>query len=267
MMTKKLILICLLWTMALIPTATVVNADTIALEQTIQAGSAAQIALKLSNDTSMSHDYAFTITGFPPGVTVGFIQNGTITDSVSLAANSATTLQLRLVIAPETAVGQYVGQISADRDDGSSLIMPLVLNVENTYALQIVSQTLNATTFSGQEFTFNVTGLNSGAAVVTNATLQFDLPARWIVQVEPKLSAQVEPGTQVEYTVRITVPATQAALDQSLTFAWVSDQVTSADASLNVRVQDNPNFLPIATGVGVLAILGVFFYFRKQGRR
>lgn len=265
-MTTKLFI--LLWAIAFtLIAAIVVNADAIAIEQTLQAGSAVQIALEIKNDTSMNHDYAFSITGFPSGVTSRFAQNGTVAERVALAANSAKTVVLRLTTAPETAVGQYVGEINAARDDGFSVTMPLVLNVENTYALQIVSQTLNATTFSGQEFTFNVTGLNAGAAAITNAALRLDLPARWIAQIEPQSSAQVEPGAQVEYTIRITVPATQAALDQPLTFAWVSDQAISADASLMVRVQDNPNFLPIAAGIGVLAILGVFFYFRKQGRR
>ena len=264
-MLKKMFI--LVWAIAVTLTVFAANADGIALEQTIQAGSAAQIALQISNDTSISHDYVFNITGFPSEVNSNLVQNGTVTDSVTVDANSAEMVELRLATAPETAVGQYVGQINANRDDGSSLMMPLVLNVENTYALQIVSQTLNATTFSGQDFTFSMTGLNSGAATVTNAALRLDLPTRWIAQVEPRMSAQVEPGAQVDYTIRVTVPATQAALDQPLTFAWISDQAISADASLMVRVQDNPNFLPIAAGIGVLAILGVFFYFRKQGRR
>lgn len=248
-------------------TAVTVNADSIALEQTVQAGAAGHVTLEMSNDTAVSHDYTLSLSGYPDGVTMQFVQDGTSADRVTLLPNNKSRIEIAIAVGAVTPVGRYTGQIDASRDDGASLTMPLVLNVANTYALQIISQTLNMTTFSGGEFTFNVSGMNTGAAAVTHAVLSLDLPARWIAQIDPQTSAQIDPGTQVDYSVHIIVPSTQAALDQPLTFALTSDQAVSADASLLVRVQDNPNFLPIAAGVGLLAILAVFFYFRTQGRR
>ena len=44
--------------------------------------------------------------------------------------------------------------------DGVALQIPVELAVENTYALQITSQALNLSTFSGQEFSFDVAVLS-----------------------------------------------------------------------------------------------------------
>ena len=176
-------------------------------------------------------------------------------------------MTLHIEVPAETPVGHYTGQFSAIRDDGQVLINPLGLTVENTYALQIVSQSLNLTSFSGQTFTFDITAANSGAAPLTNLALAVDAPAKWIVTSDPAVLPSLEPGAQAVIQAQVAIPASQVARDQELKLTLASDQITSPESNLTVRVQKSPTFFYVALAVMGLAIGGVFLYFRSKGRR
>ncbi len=59
---------------------------------------------------------------------------------MTLAPHTYSLVTLRVDVPSDTGVGRYVGAVMATRDDGEELIIPIVLNVENTYAVEIVSQ-------------------------------------------------------------------------------------------------------------------------------
>ena len=145
--------------------------------------------------------------------------------------------------------------------------MPVTIMVENTYALKIVSQSVNLSTFSGQSFTFDISAVNAGVGSLSNVLLKVDVPAKWIVQTEPQKVSTLEPGADVALHVQVAVPPSQIAIDQPVTLKVVSDQTSSPEGQLLVRVQKNPNYLFVAGGIMALAVAGVFVYFRVNGRR
>ncbi len=266
-MKIKTILPLLLVLVASIWSAIPALADGIALAQTVQAGQTAEFTFELRNDTAVEHRYDLSLSGFPENLAVSFTLNGPPVGSVSIPAQDYAQITLRVETPADTAVGRYSGQVSAVRDDGERVEVPLSLTVENIYALRIVSQSLNLTTFSGQEFTFDVNALNSGAAPVANTTVLVDAPPKWVIQVEPASLPNLDPGAEALFHVRVLVPASQSAQDQNLTLALSSDQVTSPESQLTVRVQKSPTFFYAAGGLMVLAVAGVLVYFRSKGRR
>ncbi len=145
--------------------------------------------------------------------------------------------------------------------------MPITLNVENTYAVKIASQNLNLTAFSGKDFTFDVTAVNSGAAALTNLVLTVETPAKWIVQTTPETVPTLDMGAKTSFHVVVTVPSSQVAADQEIKLVLTSDQTASSVSPLTVRVQNSPTFLFVALTVMGLAIVGVVIYFRRKGRR
>ncbi|MCA9919641.1 MAG: hypothetical protein KC445_16900, partial [Anaerolineales bacterium] len=156
-----------------------------ALSQTVQASQTAVYQLEIHNETAVTHDYALALSGLPNGLTATFTQGGPLVSQITVPANEYGSATMQVEVPVETAVGHYTAQFTAVRDDGEQLTMPVTLNVENTYAVKIVSQNLNLTAFSGKEFAFDVTAVNSGAAAVTNLALTLDTPAKWIVQTTP----------------------------------------------------------------------------------
>ncbi len=266
-MKNKFILTLLLILLVSAGFASPARADEIALAQTVQASQTAEYPIELRNDTAASHEYGLTLSGLPDALAASFTQGGPQLDKVSVAANSFTMLTLRIEVPADTAIGHYTAQFSASRDDGIPLMHPLSLNVENTYAVQIVSQSLNLNTFSGQEFTFEITAANRGAAALTNLALAVEAPAKWIVSTDPATLSSLETGAQATIQVRVQVPASQVARDQDLKLSLTSDQTTSPESAIMVRVQKSPTFFYGALGIMLLAVGGVLIYFRSKGRR
>lgn len=242
-------------------------ADALTLAQTVQAGQTANYQLEIYNESSAQQAYTLTLTGFPAALSASFTQGGPILATVTVAAGGYGLVNLRVDVPVDTPIGHYVATLTALRTDGTTVTNPVSLIVENTYALQIVSQTANLSTFSGQEFTFSSTAANAGAAPVTNLTLLLDTPAKWVVQSDPSVVANLEPGAEAAFAVKVLVPASQVAIDQPVHLTLRSDQTISPASTLTVRVQKSPTFLYGAALLIGLAIAGVFVYFRAKGRR
>lgn len=244
-----------------------VRADEVTLAQTVQAGLMAQYPLEIHNDTGADHSYHLAVTGLPDTLAVTFSQGGPVLDSITVPANGYQPITLRVEVPADTPVGHYSAQFTASRDDGATLTHPVTLNVENTYAVKIISQNININTFSGQEFTFEATAANTGAAPVTNLALNVDTPVKWVTQVDPPVVAQLEPGANATYQVRVLVPASQISIDQPVPLTITGDQISSPESTLMVRVQKSPNYLIAAGSAMALAVAGMFIYFRMKGRR
>jgi uncharacterized membrane protein len=242
-------------------------ADTIALTQIAQAGETVVYTLELRNESDAAHTYTLTVTGLPDAVTITFSTGGPLLDSVTVAAGGAGLIYAHVATSINTPVGSYPGEFTATRDDGETVRLPVSLVVENTYALNIVSQNVNLSTFSGQTFTFDLSAANAGAESVTNVALKVDAPAKWIVQTEPAQVERLESGSEVAFHVQVVVPPSQVAIDQPVTLMVVSDEASSPEGKLIVRVQKSPNYLLAAGGIMAAAVVGVFVYFRANGRR
>ncbi len=262
---KRTFLISLFSLFALLPL--VAHADEVSLSQTVQASQTAVYQLELHNETAAAHDYALALSGLPKGLTVTYSQGGPLVNSVAIRANDYILITIQVAVPVETAVAHYDAQFSATRDDGEIVNQQLTLNVENTYALKIASQSLNVSAFSGQEFGFEVTAVNSGAAAITNVVLTVDAPAKWIVQSNPVSVAMLEPSAETTFQASVLVPSSQVSIDQQLHLTLTSDQTSSPESSLMVRVQKSPTFIYIALGLMALAITAVVIYFRRKGRR
>jgi uncharacterized membrane protein len=243
------------------------GADSITLAQTVQAGATAVFQIELANETTASHRYELSTAGLPETFLVTFVQGGPVLTSVTVDAHAYGLVTLRVELPLDTSVGRHAGTVQAKRDDGVVLTIPIVLNVENTYAVQIVSQSLNITAFPGQDFTFDVTTSNTGVAALTNLGLRVDAPTKWVVEVAPPVVNRLDPGAEMLYHVHVFVPASQIAIEQPVKLSVSSDQASSPESTLTVRVQNNPDYLifaAIAVGAGMI---GVVVYFRAKGRR
>jgi uncharacterized membrane protein len=262
---KRFRLLPLVALLALLPL--VARADEITLSQAVQASQTAVYQIELHNETVLVHDYALALTGLPAGLTGIFSQGGPLLTDVTVQPNAYGNVTIQVAIPAETAVAQYTAQFTATRDDGETFTQPLTLNVENTYAVKITSQSLNVSVFSGQEFGFDITAVNSGAAPLTNLALTVDAPAKWIVQADPLTLPTLEPGAETTFHATVLVPSSQVSIDQELKLALASDQSSSPESSLMVRVQKSPTFIYIALGLMALAITAVIIYIRRKGRR
>ncbi|MCA9995534.1 MAG: hypothetical protein KDE56_07305 [Anaerolineales bacterium] len=248
-------------------TPLVARADKITLAQMVQASQTAVYQIALHNETETDHTYDLTLTGLPDSLTVTFTQGGPLLTQIDVAAGGYGQVQMKVDVPVETAVATYQAQFTTTRDDGQTLTQPVMLNVENTYAVKIASQSLNVSAFSGQEFGFDVTAVNSGAAPLDNLALTINTPAKWVVRTDPAAVPALEPGAETTIHAQVLIPSSQVTGDQTLQLLLTSNQATSPGSSLTVRVQKSPTFLYAAIGLMGLTITAAILYFRRKGRR
>lgn len=262
------ILLCTLVLLALVGTdAQVAHADVLRPSITAQAGTMASFSAEISNETGVVHSYDVTATGLPTGMTATFVTDGPVVAVVSAGAHANAQLTVRVDVPAQTRPGRYQGSVVARRDDGATVETPFTLVVENRFSLTISSTARNLTTFSGQPFSFDVTVLNSGAAPVTNVVAALEMPGKWVPLSTPTAVKGLDPGQEAIFHVSVTVPASQVAIKQPVKVRVTSDQVSSPQSTLQVRVQSNPTYLPTALAVVVVALVGAAVYFKRKGRR
>lgn len=242
-------------------------ADTVRPALVVEAGTSANFTTEIANETAAQHAYALSVTGLPAGVKATFVETGPVVSRVTIAAHASDLVTVRVAVPKGTAVGHVEASILARRDDGTSVATPLALDVQSTYRLEITSAAKNVTTFSGQDFTLDVTAVNAGATAVHNVAAAMDIPPKWVLLSDPASVASLAPGKEAVFHLRVTVPASQVAIVQPASVSVTSDQVSSDARPVSVRVQASPAYLPIAGGTVLVAIGAVAVYFRRKGRR
>lgn len=242
-------------------------ADTVRPAAVAQAGTSTSLTLALANETSAPHSYDLTATGLPAGMTVTFAQAGPTVANVRVGAHATVPVTLQVRVPAGARLGSVDATFVARREDGTLVEAPFTLDVQSTYALKITSASKNVTTFSGQEFTFDVAVVNSGAADATNLKPSLDMPAKWVLMSDPPSISNLGPGKEAVFHLRVTVPASQVAIVQPVKVSVASDQANSPVSPVSVRVQNNPVYLPIAAGVVLIALAALAIYFRRKGRR
>lgn len=242
-------------------------ADTAMTQVVAQAGTTTSLDLLLTNDTAVAHSYELTATGLPSGLSAQFAQAGPSVSSVQVGAHGSTSVTLKMTVPPDARLGRCDVTFVARRDDQATAEERFVLDVESAYALKITSSSKNVSAFSGQNFTFDVSVLNSGSKAVTGVAPTLEMPSKWVLSTDPAAVARLEPGAEAVFHLTVAVPASQVAIDQPVSVSVASDQATSPSSGVAVRVQSNPSYMPVAAGVVVAALAGVAFYFRRKGRR
>jgi uncharacterized membrane protein len=242
-------------------------ADTVKPAVVVQAGADSQLAFSIGNDTDAAHTYTLSTTGLPSGATATFAQDGPLVTSVKADAHGSAPVTIRLQVPADTRLSRTEVTFVAKRDDGVTAETPFFVDVESRFALKITGATKNVSVFSGQDFSTDVVVTNAGAGAVTNVKPSVEMPPKWVLLLDPPSVPSIAPGKDAVFHLKITVPASQAALVQPVKVAATGDQASSPASSMSVRVQTNPAYLPVAAVAVLAALLGVFIYFRRKGRR
>ena len=144
----------------------------------------------------------------------------------------------------------------------------LAVTITGTYTLSLSTpdQVLSTTANAGSVKDFALVVANSGSAPVTNVTMTASAPTNWKVEFDPATVASIPAGQTANVTAHITPTSDAIAGDYSMTITSKGTEA-SADTDIRVRVE-TPQFWWI---VGVVLIVGVFaglyWVFRKYGRR
>jgi len=107
---------------------------------------------------------------------------------------------------------------------------------------------------------------NTGSAPITNVAMTATAPTNWKIDFDQPTIATVNPNTPVTVTAKITPSSDAITGDYQITFRATGDQA-NASQDFRFTVETGIEWLLIGLGLIVLVFIGVWWVFRRYGRR
>jgi uncharacterized repeat protein (TIGR01451 family) len=223
--------------------------------------------LTLRNDTP--DELTFGVVATAPE---GWTANATVTSQAQAAsalvdAGGTTAIKVD-VEAPEGApAGVY--PVTVDATSGNrTASAELAVEITGSYELEVTTPDgrLSANASAGGTTDLSVVVRNSGTADIEAVTLSATAPTGWEVTFEPETVTVPANAEGVQVTAHLTPSGDAIAGDYVTTFRASSDV---ADASADIRVTIETSLVWGVVGVGLIALVvaGLWWTFRRYGRR
>jgi uncharacterized membrane protein len=222
--------------------------------------------LTLTNSTPDDLPFSATATG-PDGWTVT-AQVGSQAQAASVIVKAGATSPVSVSVKPSAtaAAGKYA--IGVDVSSGTQTAhADLGVEITGSYALTLttVDQRLNMSANAGSPSDLTLVVSNTGTADVDGVAMSATAPTGWTVKFDPA-TVTVPAGGSVNTVAHVTPSSDAIAGDYVATFKATA-QTASADADVRVTIETSLIWGMIGVGLIVLVLIGLFWTFRRFGRR
>jgi uncharacterized membrane protein len=224
-------------------------------------------SLALANDTSQQATFTLGATG-PAGWTVD-AKLASSSQAANAIVDAGGTAQISVTATPpaDTAAGTYDITVTAT---GGPTVAQADLSVEITgsYSMQVTTPDgrLNAQVSTGGASTLTLAVQNTGSAPLAGIALTATPPQGWTVTFDPAVVPDIAAGQSTNVTASITPADNAIAGDYVLTFTGRSDQASDS-VDIRTTVQTSAIWGVVALGAIGLVFVGLFYVFRRYGRR
>jgi len=222
--------------------------------------------LTLANRTASKQQYALSAEA-PAGWDAKFSANGNDVTAVDVDPNATQSITLTLTPSDKAAAQTYQIPVHASNSNTSAdATMEAVIT--GTYGINLTTsnQVLSTSVTAGGTRTVEMVVQNTGTADLTNVSMTSTAPSDWEVTFEPKTIATIKPGESKPVTA--TIKSSSKALSGDYVVG-VTAQASekSADAALRVTVKTSVFWGWIGVLIIAAVLAGIYFLFRKYGRR
>ena len=223
-------------------------------------------SLTLTNDTPDDLPFSVAATG-PEGWTVT-ASIGTQAQAASVVVNAGANTTVAVTAKPsaDAAAGMYPISVVAT-SGGESASQDLGVEITGSYKLALTTgdQPLNMHATAGSPADLTLTLSNTGTADIEGAAMSATAPTGWKATFDPP-TASVPAGGQVQVVAHLTPSGSAIAGDYVTTFKATAP-VASATADVRVTIETSLLWGAIGVGLILLVLLGLFWTFRRFGRR
>jgi len=221
---------------------------------------------ELKNRTAEKQLYSLRSTP-PRGWLVTFRAGGKQVSSVQVEPNQTENVSIEVNPPDAVAAGSYKIPVTATSSE-TSATQELEVVITGSYSLELTTPTglLSTKVTAGDEKRIPLLVKNTGSADLQNIKMSFSAPVNWDVVFDPKEITSLAPGKSAEVFATIKAHKDAIAGDY-VTNLEAKVPETSSKASFRVSVKT-----PMLYGwIGIMIIggatSGVFYLFRKYGRR
>ena len=222
--------------------------------------------LTLRNDTPDDLTFGVTATA-PPGWTADAeITSQAQAASAIVEAGSTTSIKVDVQAPEDAAADVYPITVQASSGDKTAEAQ-LSVEITGSYDLELTTPDgrLSANASAGSATDLSVVLRNGGTAEIPDVALSASTPTGWEVEFDPA-TVTVPAQGEVQVTARMTPSSNAIAGDYVATFNARSDL---ADAEAEMRITIETSLLWGVVGVGLIALVlaGLWWTFRRYGRR
>ena len=220
----------------------------------------------LKNQTATIQQYAL-MADAPQGWSVLIKPNYQQATSTEVEANSTKDITYEIKPPSMTAAGKYKIPVSAVSGSTSAQIeLEVVITGSYEMVLNTPTGLVSTNLTAGEEKKIELIVTNTGSVALANIELNASKPQKWEITFDPKKIEKVMPG-QTE-KVYATIIADKKAIPGDYV-ANIDAKTPEANSTISFRISVKT---PILAGwLGILVIIaalsGVFYLFRKFGRR
>ncbi|MFB9326553.1 NEW3 domain-containing protein [Paenibacillus aurantiacus] len=220
----------------------------------------------LRNRTAEKQTYALNAQA-EPGWDVTFTDGGTSVTSVEVDAGGEKSISIG-VKPPETVkAGTYKIPVAATNNESSAeTVFEAVVTGSYALSLSTPNDLLSTDVTAGSERKLDLTLDNTGSAELKNVSLSAQSPTGWEVTFAPSTVESIKPGETAR--VQATIKADKKALaGDYVVNVTASAPEKSASAQFRVAVETSVLWGWIGILIIVLVAAGIYYLFRKYGRR
>lgn len=222
--------------------------------------------LTLRNDTPDDLTFGLAATG-PAGWTVDAkVTSQAQAASAIVEAGSTQAIEVNAQAPDDAEAGTYPITVEATSGDQTAQA-ELSIEITGSYQLSITTPDgrLSANATAGGRTDLSVIVQNDGSAEVPDVSLSATAPTGWTIEFEPA-TVTVPAGGEVQATAHLTPSGNAIAGDYVVNFRASSDL---ADADTDMRITIETSLLWGVVGVGLIALVlaGLWYTFRRYGRR
>lgn len=220
----------------------------------------------IRNRTANEQNYALT-TQAGEGWGVTFKSGSDSISSIQVEPNASEDITVTVTPPENVEAGTYEIPIRAQSGNtAAELVLEAVIT--GSYDMQLSTKDGNLSTdvTAGGKRTVQLVVTNTGTAPLAGIEITDSTPPNWEVEYENNTIAQLEPGDSATVKATITAPDEAIAGDYVVTFKATAPEV-SADATFRVSVETSTLWGIVAILIIALVVGGLYYIFKKYGRR
>ncbi|MGM9606090.1 MAG: NEW3 domain-containing protein [Oscillospiraceae bacterium] len=237
-------------------------------EQEGSAGTSFSFSSTIQNNTPKEQSYSFS-SNPPTGWTVTFKPSGESTQVAAIDVDARGSQTMDVTVTPPNGVeaGEYTIPISAI-SASETLTDELTVVITGTYELDLSTPSgrlsFDANANKKTDVTLSIT--NNGNVDMQNINLTSSAPSGWTVEFSESSIDVLEASATKEVTAYVTPSEEAMSGDYTLTLK-VKNSETSDSAEFRVTVKTETVWGVVGVLLIVIVAAGLWFVFRKFGRR